>query len=85
MTYLKRPTGMILLVEDGLNFSRDSLGRENIPVISRSLNVNETQSPIQAVDRGKIDEALKMGTIKIRDQKLFKEFLQMHEQFCGKS
>ena len=37
MTYLKRPTGMILLVEDVLNFSRDSLGRENIPVISRSL------------------------------------------------
>ena len=37
------------------------------------------------VDRRKIGEALKMGTIKVRDQKLFEEFLQIHEQFCGKS
>ena len=37
------------------------------------------------VDRRRIDEALKMGTLKVRDQKLFEEFLQIHERFCGKS
>ena len=37
------------------------------------------------VDRRRIDEAFKMGTLKVRDQKLFEEFLQIHEQFCGKS
>ena len=37
------------------------------------------------VDRRRIDEALKMGTLNVRDQKLFEEFLQIHERFCGKS
>lgn len=38
-----------------------------------------------SVDRRKIEEALKTGAIKVRDEKLFKEFLKIHENLDAAS
>ena len=38
-----------------------------------------------SVDRRKIEEALKTGAMKVRDEKLFKEFLKIHENLDAAS
>lgn len=51
-------------------------------ITSRGLNTVKIWLPIQVM---KIKEALKTGTLKVRDKELFKELLNIYEQLCAKS